>query len=114
MAEKRKDKNGYVLRRGECVSADGRYSYSYVDNERKRHVVYAKNIVELREKEKEILRDRDDGIDAGMARRMTLNDLYDRYISQKFNLKETTLAGYIYYYNSYVRYFGDGQGVQHE
>ena len=103
MAEKRKDKNGYVLRRGECVRADGRYSYSYVDNEKKRHVVYAKNIVELREKEKEILRDRDDGIDAGMARRMTLNDLYDRYISQKFNLKETTLAGYIYYYNSYVR-----------
>ena len=100
---KRKDKNGYVLRRGECCRADGRYSFSYVDNEKHRHVVYAKNIVELREKEKKIQRDRDDGIDSSTAQRMTLNDLYDRYISQKFNLKETTLAGYIYYYNSYVR-----------
>ena len=100
---KRKDKNGYVLRRGECYRADGRYSFSYVDNEKQRHVVYAKNIVELREKEKKVLRDRDDGIDSSTAQRMTLNELYDRYISQKFNLKETTLAGYIYYYNSYVR-----------
>lgn len=42
-------------------------------------------------------------VEESTAQRVPLNDLYDRYISQKFNLKETTLAGYIYYYNSYVR-----------
>lgn len=103
MAKTRKDKNGYVLRRGECYRADGRYSFSYTDKEKQRHVVYAKNIVELRDKEKQIQRDRDDGLDPSTAKKMTLNDLYDRYIGQKFNLKDTTLAGYIYYYNSYVR-----------
>lgn len=100
---KRKDKNGYVLRVGECCRSDGRYSYSYTDREKKRHVVYAKNIVELREKEKQIARDRDDGLDIGVAARMTLNELYDRYISQKFNLKPTTMAHYINTYDSYVR-----------
>ena len=100
---KRKDKNGYVLRVGECCRSDGRYSYSYTDREKKRHVVYAKNIVELREKEKQIARDRDDGLDIGAAARMTLNELYDRYISQKFNLKPTTMAHYINTYDSYVR-----------
>lgn len=100
---KRKDKNGYVLRVGECCRSDGRYSYSYTDREKKRHVVYAKNIVELREKEKQIARDRDDGLDVGVAARMTLNELYDRYISQKFNLKPTTMAHYINTYDSYVR-----------
>ena len=53
-------------------------------------MVYAKNIVELREKEKQVLRDRDDGLDVSSASRMTLNDLIDRYLSQKFNLKPTT------------------------
>lgn len=100
---KRKDKNGYVLRVGECCRSDGRYSYSYTDREKKRHVVYAKNIVELREKEKQIARDRDDGLDIGAAARMTLYELYDRYISQKFNLKPTTMAHYINTYDSYVR-----------
>lgn len=51
-------------------------------------------------------------VEESTAQRMTRNDLYDRYISQKFNLKETTLAGYIYYYNSYVRdTFGQGKIV---
>lgn len=105
--EKRKDKNGYVLRRGECYRSDGRYSFAYTDREKHRHVIYAKNIVELREKEKQVLRDRDDGLDVSSASRMTLNDLIDRYLSQKFNLKPTTLAGYVYNYESYIK---DGFG----
>lgn len=105
--EKRKDKNGYVLRNGECYRADGRYSFSYTDRNKIRHTIYAKDIVRLREREKQILKDLNDGIDAGSASRMTLNDLYDRYIGQKFNLKPTTMAGYVYTYESYVR---DGFG----
>jgi len=100
---KRKDKNGYILRVGECCRSDGRYSYSYTDIEKNRHVVYAKNIVELREKEKLIHIDRADGIDIHKANRMTLNDLFEKYISQKYNLKDTTMANYIFIYDQYVR-----------
>ena len=90
---KRKDKNGYVLRVGECCRSDDRYSYSYTDREKKRHVVYAKNIVELREKEKQIARDRDDGLDIGVAARMTLNELYDIHrITDAYNALETENA----------------------
>lgn len=101
---KRKDKKGNILRVGECCRAsDGRYSYSYTDRQKQRHTVYAKNIVELREKEKQIQRDRIDGIDISAANRLTLNDMFDRYIKQKFNLKETTMANYLFVYNQYVR-----------
>ena len=37
------------------------------------------------------------------ASRLTLNDMFDRYISQKYDLKNTTKAGYIYTYNHLVR-----------
>ena len=100
---KRKDKNGYVLRVGECYRSDGRYSFAKTDRNGKRHTVYAPNIVVLREKEKALIKDLDDGLDALSASTMTLNDLYDRYISQKFNLKPTTKSNYIYTYNHFVR-----------
>ena len=100
---KRKDKNGYVLRTGECQRADGRYSFSMTDRDGIRHSVYARNIVVLREREKELIRDLDDGLDATSAARMTLNDLYDRYMGQKFDLKATTKSNYIYTYNHFVR-----------
>lgn len=35
--------------------------------------------------------------------KLTLNNLYDRYISQKYNLKPTTKGNYIYMYNHFVR-----------
>ena len=46
MAQSRKDSRGYALRSGECQRADGRYSYSYTDRNRKRHTVYGKDLVE--------------------------------------------------------------------
>ena len=51
MANSRKDKRGYVLRTGECQRTDGRYSYSYTDKYGERHVVYAKDLAELRKKD---------------------------------------------------------------
>ena len=47
MASSRKDTKGYVLRTGECQRSDGRYSYSYTDEESNRHVVYAKPLADL-------------------------------------------------------------------
>ena len=85
MANSRKDSRGYVLRTGESERKDGRYSYSYTDLERNRRTVYAKTLVELRKIERKIIRDKEDGLDPQLADRMTLNQLYDKYIEQKYD-----------------------------
>ena len=103
MANARKDSRGYALSTGECQRSDGRYSYSYTDRCRKRHTIYAKSLVELRNKEKNLQKQLLDGVDPFAADRWTLNDMYDRYMSQKFNLKETTKANYMYMYEHLVR-----------
>ena len=103
MASSRKDSKGYVLRTGESQRKDGRYSYSYTETNKIRRTVYAKTLVDLRAKEKKIQRDRDDGLDVHAAERMTLNQLFDAYISQKYDLKESTRVNYKYMYNHFVR-----------
>ena len=107
--EKRKDKKGYLLRTGECQRKDGRYSYSYTDRWKERHIVYANSLVELREKEKQIRMDIDSGLDPNAAKRLTVNDMFDRFISRKYDIKPTTRAKYYFDYNHYVR---DGFGKQ--
>ena len=107
--EKRKDKKGYLLKAGECQRKDGRYSYAYTDRFKKRHTVYAKSLVELREKEKQIRMDLDMGIDPNAAKTMTLNDVFDRFISRKYDIKPTTRSNYCFSYDHYVR---DGFGKQ--
>ena len=99
----RKDSRGYALRTGECQRSDGRYSYGYTDRTGKRHTVYAKSLVELRNKEKNLQKQLLDGVDPFAAEKWTLNDMYDRYMSQKFNLKDTTKANYMYMYEHVVR-----------
>lgn len=99
----RKDKKGYGLRTGECQRADGRYSYSYTERNGQRRSIYSKTLPELRVREKQLQRDYEDGLDPYAAAKLTLNDIYDRYISQKFDLKATTRANYKYMYNNFVR-----------
>lgn len=99
----RKDSKGYALRTGECQRSDGRYSYSYTDRNRQRHSIYSKTLPELRAREKKLQREYDDGLDPSKAEKLTVNHLYDRYISTKYNLKPTTKANYIYMYNHFVR-----------
>lgn len=103
MASSRKDRRGYALRTGEYQRKDGRYSYSYTDLKGKRRTVYAKTLVDLRAKERKIIRDKEDGLDPHAANRMTLNQLYDSYIDQKYDLKPSTRVNYIYMYNRFVR-----------
>ena len=58
MANSRKDHKGRKLREGESWRKDGRYSYRYTDiRSGKRLTVYAKDLPELREKEKQIAKD---------------------------------------------------------
>jgi len=99
----RKDSKGYTLRTGECQRKDGRYSFSCTDRYGKRHTIYAKNLVEMREKEKELLKDLADDLDVNFAKKMTLNDLYDKYMSQKYDLKQSTKSNYMYMYDHFVR-----------
>ena len=99
----RKDKKGYTLRTGECQRKDGRYSYAYTDRWKKRRIVYASTLVELRELEKQIQKDIDSGIDPNAAKTMTLNDLFDRYISRKYDLKPTTRSNYQFNYDHFIR-----------
>lgn len=102
MKGQRKDSRGYVLYKGEHQRADGRYVYSYTEPfTKKRVAVYGKTLVELRNKEKDIQRDSLAGIRTHCD--MTMNDLYDRYISMKDDLKPTTKVNYIYTYDHFVR-----------
>lgn len=108
MAASRKDNRGYALRVGESQrKSDGRYSYSYTDRDHNRHIVYAKTLPDLRKKERQIIRDIEDGIDPKAPEKTTLNQLFDRYIGQKYDLKATTKTNYIYMYDRFVR---DGFG----
>lgn len=108
MSEVRKDSKNRVLRKGEFQrKSDGRYAYTYSDYLGKRRTVYAWDLGELREKEKEIAHDQYDNIDTYVAGKADVNYLFDRYIKTKTELKESSLSGYIYNYNKYVR---DGFG----
>ena len=99
----RKDSKGYALRTGESQRSDGRYCFSYQDRRGKRHYRYAKTLVALRDIEKQVRRDMEDGIDAAHADKITVNELYDKYISQKYNLKPSTRNNYKYCYDHFIR-----------
>lgn len=108
MTRSRKDNKGRVLRKGETQrSCDGKYVYTYVDPEGKRRSIYSKDIIELREREKKLMRDQLDGLDTYVAGTATINFVFDRYISIKSELRETTKQNYKYMYNHFVR---DGFG----
>ena len=104
MSMSRKDSNGRVLRKGESQRKnDGRYIYQYTDSTGKRRVVYSNDLLELREKEKELVRNQLDGLESYCSGKTTLNYAFDRYISTKYDLKEHTRVNYKYMYNRFVR-----------
>lgn len=98
MSEKRKDSKNRILKIGESQRKDGTYQYRYVDVHKKRRYVYAPTLGELRDKEKEIQRDLDDGIDYA-AGEITVIDLVEQYISQKQSVKYNTKVGYNFVQN---------------
>lgn len=92
MSEKRRDNKGRVLRTGESQRKDGRYVYKYLDSEGKSHFVYSWRLVStdkipagaredlpLRDKEKQIQKDKEDGI-VYTQQKMTVQQLYQRAI----------------------------------
>ena len=104
MAKARKDERGRALRKGEVQRAsDKRYMYTYTDPLGRRKFIYAQDLTTLREKEKQLIKDQLDGLDIYVAGKANLNDTFDRYMSTKCKLRETTRSNYIYIYDRFVR-----------
>ena len=98
---KRRDNKGRVLRTGESQRKDGRYMYRWTLNGKEK-TIYALNLAELREKELQVQNDIVDGIDGQKANNITLNDMFEKYIASKTELKQSTRTNYTYMYKNYV------------
>ena len=104
MAKARKDLRGRALRKGEMQrSSDKRYVYSYTDPLGRRKYLYANDLVTLRQKEAELTKNQLDGLDIYVAGKATVNFVFDRYMSLKTNLRQTTRSNYLYMYDRFVR-----------
>ena len=104
MAKARKDLRGRALKPGEIQRKDDqRYMYSYTDPLGRRKFIYANDLTELREKEQKLQRDQLDGLDLYAQGKATINDTFDRYISTKYELRDSTKDGYLYFYDHFVR-----------
>lgn len=114
--QKKKDKKGRILLKGEYQRADGRYEYKYTDHTGKRQSVYSWKLnpgdstpkgkiskFSLRELKKQIQQDLDDGICVGSTGNLTLNDYWNLYFPMKKNLKQSTSTNYKYMYVNYVQ-----------
>ena len=110
----RKDSKGRALRTNEFQRKDGRYVYQYKDLRGCYKSIYSWRLVEtdpvpkgkaycdsLREMEKAIQKDQLDGIE--FKNKVTLNDRWDSYISDKPELKQSTRTNYRYLYDKYIR-----------
>lgn len=102
MSEKRRDSKGRILRTGESQRPDGRYAYKYIDDTGKPQFVYSWRLEPgdrlpqgrrdgppLREKEKQIKRDLEDGINP-RGGEMTVTELVRKYLRQRPPVKANT------------------------
>ena len=100
----RKDPKGRALRKGEIYrESDGRYAYGYLDPYGKRKFIYSKDLKKLREREEKLFKDQLDGLNVYVMGKASLNFVFDRYISTKSELRETTYTNYTYMYDRFVR-----------
>ena len=104
MAKVRRDTKGRTLRKGESYRrATDTYCYTFRDLLGKRRYIYDRDLLSLRHKEEQDLRDKLDGVEVYALGRAEINAIYDRYIASKSELKDSTRTGYIYTYDKYVR-----------
>ena len=109
--QKRRDKKGRILRNGESQRADGRYAFVYTDCFGKQKFLYSWKLEStdplpvgrrpcqsLREKEKVILRDINDGI-TPYGDNLTVLELVKKYIAQKTGVRHNTAANYNFVIN---------------
>lgn len=111
----KKDTKGRNLKRGEDQMPDGRYRFRYTDKNGKPKTIYSwklvpsdkiplgkRNDISLREKEKTVQKDLEDGIDTCSAE-MTVNDLLARYFATKVKLSNATIENYIHVWEKNIK-----------
>lgn len=98
MSEKRKDNKGRILKTGESQRKDLIYQYRYTDTQGKRKTVYSSSLQELRQKEKEVQQQIDDGVDY-VAGRISVIELVEKYIGLKQGVRYNTKVGYQFVLN---------------
>ena len=111
----RQDNKGRNLWKGEYQKPSGIYEYRYTDALGKTHSVYSRRLTQtdkvspekqdepcLRELERQIERDRQEGTNTALAEKLTLNAFFEDYINNKPGLKQSTRTNYKYMYKKYV------------
>lgn len=98
--KKRKDNKNRILKDGEYQRPNGTYEYRWRDKRQKRHVIYAKTLVGLREKQKKILKDSLNGL--SVNNKITVDNLYKKWKALKRGLKDNTFKNYQYLYEYFV------------
>ncbi len=99
-SNKRKDKKGKVLRKGESQVRNNLYKYRWMNNCGKRDVCYASTLEQLREKEREI----EKNLMFGVSRTaITLCEQIEIYLQTKNNLSQSTKSNYQYYYEHSIK-----------
>lgn len=115
MAEKRKDSKGRILKNGEYQKKSGQYEFRYLQGSEWKSV-YSWRLVTtdktppgkkedtpLREKEKSILRDLEDGINSTLAAKLQMNELFEMYLSSKKKLSDKTKRKYCQLWKLHVK-----------
>ena len=116
MAKERRDSKNRLLGKGEYQKEDGRYMYRYTDINGKARFVYSWTLVKtdrtpkgrtpgvcLRDLEKQIADQLNNGIDIFTASKTTVNDYFEKFLSTKKKIKHTTRRGYRHKYDLYIR-----------
>lgn len=103
---KRRDKKGRILQNGETQQKDGRYRYTYIDDDGNTKCLYSWSLVEtdtmpygkredisLREKIR-LLKKEQDEKKVEYVSNQTVSELVNKYLLQKTGIRPTTRAGH--------------------
>ena len=102
MAKIRKDSKGRKLLPGESQRSDGSYCFRWTDRCNQRQYIYCKDLVGLREREKQLKEDISNNINFD-AKKMTLNQLFNDFIKFKDgNVADSTVEKYKCIWRSHV------------
>ena len=115
MPEKRRDTKGRILRNGEVQRPDGKYMFRYTDLNGERKTVYSWQLVAtdpvpqgkrctgaLRDMEKVILKDIDDGIHAHKAAKLTVYEMFQIMMDTKTENRRSTRNLYYSLYHNHI------------
>lgn len=116
MRKERRDNKGRLLLMNEAQLKNGSYSYRYTNTEGARKSVTCwrllpEDVAPEKYRDQECLRDVETRIQNGLIRgvdhvadrTVSINDFWNKYLSMKVEIAESTLVNYIYLYNKHIR-----------